>query len=379
MSDESIDLQDADESTGSKGRERSKPDDSAITRLKDMLPGVGAAFGIVAALWYGVLSLLCEFVYQPVGVQPREVGLSSGGVLAQAGSGVAAYIIFLLVYTLGYAFITSSWIKSRRAKREREIAALSDTERTPEELRKQVLELDPPRRGFPPRFFALYGVTALVGAFFPLVYSGFQGRSQLSDGTTPTAPFYFVSVPWEASVAYPHWAIGNPGSVALPSCALYLGQADSTVVLYYLAGPAKHRTKNTLRLPAASVVLRLEPGAHKCPDASGHTQVVTPAPVSTSSSSSASTPTPPPTKMFRVPILRGKTLEQARSLLRAHFKLGPVDRVEGTGVLVNRILGSRPGEGTSQKAGTAIGIRIRKASNPTPEPCPPSLCMAGNG
>jgi len=72
------------------------------------------------------------------------------------------------------------------------------------------------------------------------------------------------------------------------------------------------------------------------------------------------TPHPPAApNSYRVPILRGKTLSQARALLKAHFKLGKVHRTKGSGVPVGKILRASPAGGTTQKAGTAINLWIR--------------------
>jgi hypothetical protein len=71
-------------------------------------------------------------------------------------------------------------------------------------------------------------------------------------------------------------------------------------------------------------------------------------------------PNTPPASKYRVPILRGRTLAQARSLLSAHFKLGRVYRVRGSGVPVGKILRASPAGGSSQEAGTVINVWIRK-------------------
>jgi beta-lactam-binding protein with PASTA domain len=58
--------------------------------------------------------------------------------------------------------------------------------------------------------------------------------------------------------------------------------------------------------------------------------------------------------------LRLMTLAQARSLLKAHFRLAKIYRVKGSGVPVGKSLRAKPGGGTTQKAGTAISVWIRE-------------------
>jgi hypothetical protein len=43
---------------------------------------VTAVVAVAGVAWYGLLSFCAAIVYDPLGVQPREVGLSSGAVLA---------------------------------------------------------------------------------------------------------------------------------------------------------------------------------------------------------------------------------------------------------------------------------------------------------
>ena len=58
--------------------------------IKDLATPAATVFTLIGALWFGVLSLSVSIAYAAVGVTPREVGLASGAVLAQAGAGFAA-------------------------------------------------------------------------------------------------------------------------------------------------------------------------------------------------------------------------------------------------------------------------------------------------
>ena len=53
---------------------------------------------VAGALWFGILSLGAVIVYAPVGVEPREVGLSSGTVLTQAAIVALAYLIVSVLF-----------------------------------------------------------------------------------------------------------------------------------------------------------------------------------------------------------------------------------------------------------------------------------------
>jgi beta-lactam-binding protein with PASTA domain len=62
-----------------------------------------------------------------------------------------------------------------------------------------------------------------------------------------------------------------------------------------------------------------------------------------------------------VPKLRGKTVKQARALLRKHdCALGKVTRRKGKGVKVGHILKSKPKAHTRHKRGFKVAVTVRK-------------------
>ena len=204
--------------------------------VKDLATPVATVFTLIGALWFGVLSLSVTIAYAPVGVTPREVGLASGAVLAQAGAGFAALFVAGLLY-LGLA----AAMLFRRAAR-------------PEALARRVR--------------LLLGVAVILGltvCAFTLV-NAFNARVDLHAGRTP-ASSGLLPVPWRAETADVQWA-GAAGTepADLPACGLYLGQDGATAMLYVADddGDNGPHVPRTFRLPAASLSLTLQPDRASC-------------------------------------------------------------------------------------------------------------------
>ena len=66
---------------------------------------VTAAFALSGALWFGLLSFGAAIAYEPAGVRPREIGLSSGTVLTQAAVGLVLWVVLLIAYVLVFILI----------------------------------------------------------------------------------------------------------------------------------------------------------------------------------------------------------------------------------------------------------------------------------
>jgi hypothetical protein len=82
-----------------------------------------------------------------------------------------------------------------------------------------------------------------------------------------------------------------------------------------------------------------------------------PAPSPSSGPPPPASPPASPAK-FKVPILRGMTLAQARQLLKLHFRVGTIHRVRRSALPIGRILRASPPGGSRQDSGTAINIWI---------------------
>lgn len=208
--------------------------------VKDLATPVATVFTLIGALWFGVLSLSVSIAYAPVGVTPREVGLASGAVLAQAGAGFAALFVAGLLY-LGLAS-TMLFRVSASSDRPRALA-----------LRVRVL-------------LVVAVVLGLVVCGFTLARA-FGARNDLHDGRTPASAFLLLPVPWRAETADVEW-VGTVETkpADLPACGLYLGQDGATAMLYVADddGATGPHVARTFRLPAASLSLKLQPERDSC-------------------------------------------------------------------------------------------------------------------
>jgi hypothetical protein len=59
-----------------------------------------AALAVAGVIWFGLLSLGAATAYGPAGVEPREIGLSSGTVLSQSAVGLALVVIVVALVQL---------------------------------------------------------------------------------------------------------------------------------------------------------------------------------------------------------------------------------------------------------------------------------------
>jgi hypothetical protein len=82
----------------------------------------------------------------------------------------------------------------------------------------------------------------------------FATRHRIEDGYTSPA-----FSPWSAQVAYLTWAHGPPTDAKLPTCALYLGEAGGTTVVYDAT------MRQTWRIPSSELIVRAQPSLSTCP------------------------------------------------------------------------------------------------------------------
>jgi hypothetical protein len=206
---------------------------AAVVDPKKFIAAIAGAAAFITVFWYGVLTLLCSIVYDPIGVVPREVGLSWGAVLAQAGAAFAALLSLGVVYWLAWLVL---WQRSvGYGGDERILRTIS--------------------------WLALVLIVLFTLGIF--VYNAKTARNDIREGRTPDLFMAVFSPPWRATVAEARWAATKPQNVALPPCLLYLGQADGTVVLYQAASDP-NKVGDTFRLPAASVIVVLQPEKQSC-------------------------------------------------------------------------------------------------------------------
>jgi hypothetical protein len=82
--------------------------------------------------------------------------------------------------------------------------------------------------------------------------AGEKGRDHLAWIPLPS--------PWSAEVVDVFWPVSTERRPSpLPSCALYLGQANGTSVLY------DAKLKRTWRIPSSELIVRGAPSANHCP------------------------------------------------------------------------------------------------------------------
>lgn len=191
--------------------------------LKDLEPAawagpLTAALAVASAAWFGFLSAGARIMYGSVGVAPREIGLGSAQVLAQASSSV---ILVGAIVALGFV-----------------LTMTRGSRRQPSLLVAIIVGVA----------FALSCVLALM--------SGVTGRSHLLAGErmNPLSP-------WTAEVASLAWADKpSSGFGDLPLCVLYLGRAEGTTVVY--DPDDKHR--RTLRIPSSLIIVTHEVDKDRC-------------------------------------------------------------------------------------------------------------------
>lgn len=191
------------------------------------LAAPGTALAVAGAAWYGLLNFGAAIAYEPLGVQPREVGLGSSELLAQSAVGLA---VALLVMVFGYGLQWSLlWMFGIRDP--------------------------PPHRG---PFRLAYLAVGLVCAPVFVVSSALEARGDLRDGRRP-ASLFGTGSPWRGEIATLAWAGAKPNDFGdLPPCALYLGEVDGTAVIYE---PTQRRT---MRMPSSTLIVTTRRDKAQC-------------------------------------------------------------------------------------------------------------------
>jgi hypothetical protein len=206
--------------------------------LASLAAPVTAILALGGVAWFALLSLGAGIVYDSVGVQPREVGLSSGTLLGQSAIGLAVVIVVVVVLERIFYFLVQA-------------AAVSpDGSAAPTRKRS----LSPTVR------LATTLLTVSTLATLIVLLNALDAKSDLKAGRRPTSALLpGLPSPWRGEIAKLAWSDKNPsGFGALPSCALYLGQADSTAVFY---DPAKRRA---LRIPNSMVIVTTRRDVDRC-------------------------------------------------------------------------------------------------------------------
>lgn len=182
---------------------------------------LSAATAIGAVIEYGLLSIGAARTYQAIGVEPREIGLSSGVVLAQTTISIGAVAV-LMIAPMTIA-IFRGWFKRAH-------------------------------------YFGILAAVNLVLTGALVVYASNEARSALEKGhsTPPLFGSLALPSPWHAEIARIVWLNESPANAGSPTCVLYLGTADRVSVLY------DHRHGRTLRVPDTAIVVTILPGVGRC-------------------------------------------------------------------------------------------------------------------
>jgi hypothetical protein len=185
------------------------------------------ALAVVGAMVFGLLSLGAAIAYSPLGVRPSEIGLGSAALLTQS-----AIAVVFAAAVFGLA----------------DLVLMYQTERS--------FSLTTPRlQRLVPKLI-LYVLIIVAGV---LLIPAFTARSALENGSKPNTLILTLN-PWSAEVAHVAWAHEEPPEAeGLPTCVLYLGQADGTSVLY------DGKTQQTWRIPSSELIVRAMPSLTECP------------------------------------------------------------------------------------------------------------------
>jgi hypothetical protein len=186
---------------------------------KELAAVSSAVIAIVGGALYVFVTLLCIWVYEPLGVSPAEVGLGYGAVLIRTAAALVWLIAFYLVI-LGLVRLLAG------------------------------------SRG---RRYWTHLVLVLVPcAFLLTIYGTWSDSNGMQNGEPPGRVAFGPPTPWDADVAQVLWTAGRqPAGLDLPNCLLYLGGSDATRV-FYDPRPGRRRS---LRIPSSSVVVAVLPDA----------------------------------------------------------------------------------------------------------------------
>ena len=181
------------------------------------LPEVLAVAGGLA---YGVTYLSCALFYEPLGIEPADVGLGYADLLGQS----AVYLALLVAGpALWFAYL--AW-------------------------HDRILK--------PGLAWALISIIGF-GGLFTIITSGIAGSIEVRDGKEPWDLFGLGLLPWsDTAVASVRWTGTAQSRPPLPRCVIRLGESAGTEVIY------DPDTSTTLRLQQSSIAVRIRPNAEGC-------------------------------------------------------------------------------------------------------------------
>jgi hypothetical protein len=284
----------------------------ALRVVREYAGAAGVLAGLLGAVFYALLTLACAQVYEPLGVNPSDLGLSYGELLirtvtflipisaaatgaalfgalaasvaneALEGSGKVLRIFVFLVPAVAVGGVVAWLSLSSGTYTESPFWAaaaptalgfligwflcLGALARPP--------NVEPTRAGRPDSghrtdgdpvangvvlWIAVTVTLLLIAVSYVFISAKSVDSRRLKSGSTPRRLLgNTIPPPWDAQVVHLSWVAGTkPADLDLPPCLLYLGQANGTSVFY----DARKKQRRALRLPSSAVALVARPDA----------------------------------------------------------------------------------------------------------------------
>lgn len=226
--------------------------------VKDVMATTAATLAVLGVISYAGMSITAAWVYEPTGVSLSNLGVTSGAILGQAAGGVAAFLIMVCILVIG-GFIVISLVSTARSREFKDPGALlKQVSPDPKEVSAwETTWLQGHMLTTAARvalwFGSFFAVVLAVAAFGVVAWNS---RDSIAAGKSPGF-ILGLPLPWNAQIAGVRPLPNSRDVYGLPRCALYLGQADGTVLLR--DGP----NQRTIRVPASAIRLDLT-GRHEC-------------------------------------------------------------------------------------------------------------------
>lgn len=229
---------------------------------------------LAGAVTYGVTYYACVLFYTPFGVEPSDVGLGYGEVLAQA----AAFLGFLVVVYCVSVYVGSSlgrmldslWSGGSAS----DVPGGAPKQPTPKSGSRRRTGRVPPRNWnvepvptpsappspsphLPARLPSKLVIAGLLLIVVIPVGAASVDRRRVQSGHEPAVGIGLL--PWgDTAVARVSWIDASSNLPKLPTCVIRLGEAAGTEVLY------DPQTSRTLRLPQSSIAVQIRPRSEHC-------------------------------------------------------------------------------------------------------------------
>jgi hypothetical protein len=231
---------------------------------------LSVAGALLGGILYVLLTWVSNWVYEPAGVRPSDVGLGYGAMLV--GTAVTLVVALALVLlTVAFAF-GAVWLgrKKRVLLTVSAIVALFGLVAVVtfiDAVAGFFLGLLPGALIFAALFPAnAYKVIAIGATIIALLVAGFtvwnyasDARRDIRDGISG-APIGLFNSPWEGRIAA-FRAMTAPSSVH-DRCGLYLGEANGIGVFVVVSQDSGQRA--TFRLPLSSLFMEILPEQTQC-------------------------------------------------------------------------------------------------------------------